>query len=443
MGFGQEPEKTKQARQILFEVVSREPRFVPALTDLAKATMYLSDHPSTRGPMPHAQARREAARYARRAIGLAPDYGPAYSALAFAYMGLNEALVLDRKAVELNPGNSNLHGNLATSLTEMGDWQGALAEYQIATKLDPLNVGQRWALVQSFRNTGRLKEARAALDDYLRLSVSEKIKLQMISSLGPIIYGDDPSKPYLAARLAHTLDPQDPWTERILFSLTLPLFGSEAAAVHAGEPNTIPALVSRGDVTGLERHILGMGPDFWLMEGDRETALHFLLRRHRPGALIALYDRARNAGVPADDDPFMLAETVVMLRQAGRTREANVLMASRARRLRTEKAAPQVKMFGWAEHFALAGDRGKALKYLREAHREQWFSINNVVDHPYNRLALDDLRDEPQFRALVRDYDALMARERREALLDLRREKLAPPKSVRPFVARIGGLAPV
>lgn len=63
-----------------------------------------------------------------------------------------------------DPTNSKVRAILAESLLTMGHSNGAAAEGRMALQDEPANVVAMKTLVQAYRNTGKVKEAQAALD---------------------------------------------------------------------------------------------------------------------------------------------------------------------------------------------------------------------------------------------------------------------------------------
>lgn len=72
-----DPREALKARAIMARLIERHPNFVPALITFAESNIASSNAPGMNGSIPIEQARTVALRFARRAIRLAPDYGPA------------------------------------------------------------------------------------------------------------------------------------------------------------------------------------------------------------------------------------------------------------------------------------------------------------------------------------------------------------------------------
>ncbi len=114
-----------------------DPEFVPAMTLLAQA--YLT---RLGGSIPFAEAFPLAQDYSRQALQLAPNYPPGLIVQAHLKRmerDYDAAEHLFRRAKQLAP-NRPTH-DLANLLRMRGDLDGALAEYRHSLTIDPLNVG--------------------------------------------------------------------------------------------------------------------------------------------------------------------------------------------------------------------------------------------------------------------------------------------------------------
>jgi hypothetical protein len=128
----------------------------------------------------------------------------------------------------------------------------------------------------------------------------------------------------------------------------------------------------------------------------------------------------------------LVPELVPLLRSRGREAEAKQLVR---RHLAMKQTAPRHRALRDAIQHALAGRKEAALASLEIAHRHRWWASPPMLDHPYNRMIFDTLRREPKFRALVRDYDAWVERERAEAARELKAAGLEPFRSTPPPAA--------
>jgi Flp pilus assembly protein TadD len=97
---------------------------------------------------------------------------------------LDEATLLLRRAIALRPGLAPAHENLGSALLLSGDLRGALAELDVAARLDPKNGRPRYKLAVALYRAGRKAEAEEqfrrarsldpALPEFLRQGSGEK-----------------------------------------------------------------------------------------------------------------------------------------------------------------------------------------------------------------------------------------------------------------------------
>lgn len=427
-----EADNGQEAREILLQILARYPNFVPALVSAAECTMEMSDHTAHRGLLPLAEARRQAARFAQRAIDVAPNYGPAYGAMAAAYMDTDAMVPYQRRALELSPGSDVEMHNWARVLAYQGNWAGALEQQRRAARLDPLGAVSQWALAEALVNNGRKAEARQVLDRFFARAVTRTMRLQMTASTEIDLFGDW-SRAYVAGRLALKEAPDDTWTLRINLWPTLLLYGADPALPFAGAEDSLPYLILTDDEQGVVSRVRSFGAEFWRIGYETSAAAHYLLSKNRADALVAAYDSSRAAGMARDSREFLIPELVVALRRQGRMTDAARLVRAVEKQTVTQKGvAPARAAIGWAITHALAGRREAAIRAMRYAHENIWWTASLILDHPYNLVAFESLRSDPHFIALVRDYDRWVERERKELVRQARESGLTPPAPTAP-----------
>ena len=426
-----------KARELMYRVVSRYPNFVPALITLAESTIAVSDAPGMRGPIPIAQARAEAINYASRAIKLAPSYGPAYSGMGSVYFQMDEGIPYDRKAAQLSSGSGSAHLNWALALARKGNWTEALKEHRLAAELDPLNLTAQYYYALALAQAGETDASRAALNSYFGRAVPRMTRLQVIAAAESIFLGDV-SRAFVAARLALREDPSDAWARDNAMTTSRMLFGREAAKPFADPNSSISALITHDDTVPLIKRIDAMGKEFWYSDYEIAVSGHHLLSKGRGDVLLAAYDRALKAGTPRQNDLFAQEELVIALKQAGRRAEATyVLQRCQQLQNRQKGASRKRTSYDRALIHALAGENSEAIRELRNAVGTQAWLSSNIVDHPLNHLAFDGIRRTPEFKAIVRDFDAWIAQERQQAIKEMTAVGLRAPPRTLPVPARL------
>jgi len=127
-----------------------------------------------------------------RAVTLRPSHPQSHDSLATAYSLVGDLDAAQRHAeiaVELEPGDWNLHRNLAISLAEQQQPEAALDRYRMMAAVAPHSPEARLVLAQALVETGRFDEAIAAID----------IVTEQASALLPI-------KPQMAAVMRRAFD---------------------------------------------------------------------------------------------------------------------------------------------------------------------------------------------------------------------------------------------
>jgi Flp pilus assembly protein TadD len=78
-----------------------------------------------------------------------------------------------RQLLVLKPDSTQAHYNLGLCLAKIGDSPGAIASYQEALRCTPGQIGSHLALADELARAGRLEEARAHLQDAMRIDAND------------------------------------------------------------------------------------------------------------------------------------------------------------------------------------------------------------------------------------------------------------------------------
>jgi TolB-like protein/Tfp pilus assembly protein PilF len=115
---------------------------------------------------------------ALRAVALGPKSAEAHFALGFAYhAGRKHSLAQSQmnRVLELNPNHAHAHDTLADSFLFGGGLpEEAIAEYEIAIRLDPLLAPANWNLAASLLAMGRLSDASAQCQRMIQSGVAPR-----------------------------------------------------------------------------------------------------------------------------------------------------------------------------------------------------------------------------------------------------------------------------
>ena len=131
------PESLKQALEAFNQAIAHDPNYSDAYVGLADCYNLLREFSA----LPANEAYFKAFAAAKKAVELDPQSSDAHTSLAFVtYWGMWDARDADkefRRALELDPNNSHAHHWYATFLDAVGRHPEALAEIELASKLDP------------------------------------------------------------------------------------------------------------------------------------------------------------------------------------------------------------------------------------------------------------------------------------------------------------------
>ena len=410
-----DPDQALRARAMMAGIVDRYPKFVPALITFAESNIASSNAPGMNGRIPIEQARKVALDHARRAIRLAPDYGPAYSAMGAAYFNMKEGEAYDEIAAQLSPGSGSAHLNWGIVLFERGDWTRAASALERAARLDPLGQTAQWYYALALVETGRRDVAAAVLRNYFARPVGSEVKLLLASSIASYLFTD------LAGAHVATLRAVEAFpdsTQVMAGALTdvRRLYGRKAALPFARKHDSISALSVIDDPQQMRRRVAAMGREFWAGDYEIDVAGQYLVARGFGSDLVRAYDRAVEAGMDRGDKAFASEPLAIALRQAGRERDARFVIARLRDRLEAERGRdPARAAYRWALLHALEGRRERAFEALAETVARRSWIVNDVIDAPLDHVALAPLRHDPRFARLKQRFEADIAAERARA----------------------------
>jgi TolB-like protein/Flp pilus assembly protein TadD len=348
----------------------------------------------------------------QRALALNPNSVMAHLSyadlLGFELARYDEALVLTRKAVELDPLSLEATMQLAEHLNMLGRIDEALSWYERVLEIDPDDVRGYTQIGLHHRYvSGRIDEAVVWMTKALAL--------------------DPRSQFNLAVLVWQFLDLGDPdraeyWSNRCME------LGSESYF-----PNVVMQMLAvyRGDdAAALEhgRKALALWPY------DLNQVLTFLRNREvRAGRYIearALYEELFPELLSERDPEVDLKnyraaiDLALILSRTGEQEQADMLLD---RSLQQIQHRPRFGRRGYditdVQIYALQGEKQKALSALREAIDEGW-----RADWWWRlrRPDLESLHDEPEFQAMVEEIRADMAAQLERVREMERRGELAP-----------------
>jgi TolB-like protein/Tfp pilus assembly protein PilF len=300
-----------------------------------------------------------------------------------------EALVLARKAAELDPLSATIIDDIGRTLARLGRFDEALVQFKKAIEVDPTYAWGFSSIADHYYFvSGELDKAVV----WLRKSVSVDPGTDMYPAWLTWAYldlGDLDGAEYWAARSVE-LGPESARSNLAMHTLHL-YRGDEAAALDYA------------------RRVFALDPLFapGLLR-DHE------LRAGRYSEARALYEKSHpellNEGDPMVDGSNWGAaiDLALVLSRTGEQERADLLLD---RSLQYIQTLPRLGFEGYGiadvRIYALRGDKQKALSALRqtidEGWREYWWYFLKYDP------TLESLHDEPEFQAMVAEIEADMA----------------------------------
>jgi|tagenome__1003787_1003787.scaffolds.fasta_scaffold20947759_1 TolB-like protein/DNA-binding SARP family transcriptional activator len=412
----------READRLLREAIARDPQYAPAYAELAQLIMLESDHPTSYGSIPFAQARAEAEPFARKAAALDPDLGDGYAAIGFLSLSLDaSAEPYLRKAVQLSPQRPEFHRWHAQTLEALNRYDDAVVEFKRAVEIDPLWGLNYDHLIGALYLVGQGAEAKQYARRFFDLSTDQRAKLLLLQSLQK--FDDD-----VAGQLKTTSALQHSYPDerqmRLNLASTLSLLGdNQAAAKLVGYDRLGTAALSR-DWPALANAARAMGANYWDQSGYWNSAALLVASGHGD-TLVQLYDAARPlvAEGRISADRLAQPETIIALRKAGRQAEADRLFTQFQEgkaRLPNGGILGDEKRFSVGIAAALTGNREAAIRAL-----DHWSRTRPLRLAPIPAMAL---RYDPTVGWLASDPRFSAIEDRVRLALNAHRQKagLAP-----------------
>jgi TolB-like protein/Tfp pilus assembly protein PilF len=402
-----------------------DPDFAAAYAGIADAWVWLEDY----GGVPGAEAYPKAEQAAKRALELDPESAEAHAAMAFVRdryhddkLGATQAF---ERTLELNPNHVAAYNLYSDVLFDIGRLDRMLEVSRKAAELDPLSPFLQARYAGRMMSVGRLAEARAHLERSLRefpgndylietladLAVTEA---RLADALGHYraVHFSRPGDPYSAGRIAQIAirigepemarawiaaarerGPDNRWELIARSDLAratddwpeLGRIGDLRGGTYGAEARAIAA-ARQGELPSARQHLL----EAMRLPGQ-DSAMPGM-RRHTP-ALIELARVERDFGLDGWRERLQVARLTL-----------DALLAEGVISPNQNHLPEHVQL---ARIEALEDNRMAAFENLRLAitigFREPWLARD-----PF----FEELRDEPEFQALLADIEARLATER-------------------------------
>lgn len=424
------------ARSILEQVTESSPDFSDGWAGLAKA-YFLTPSGGSESMM---ENRAKALELAQFALTLDPDSVDALKVLGMMGSDAQTRLEALNRATQLDPGDSEAWFWLGITRREfLLSGEDALEGAVRMAQIDPLWPAS-WRASDLAAEFGQLDKALELENTILSAAVTPSQRL-LVEARKARIRGD------LSQFLALTAEalPDLSQAERLFGStlqtrmanilLDLPIPDSEIQPRES--PFPLVARVTRGDLPSLA-DMEAQGVDaqrFWRSQTLMLQSLPLFLKEGRGEELLALYDEAfvdhaaflafvEEQGKPEHIIPELSPYLALILREAGRTREAEQHLEEVEEQLAKWKAADTgwVKVPIWdLQLAALKGDNSRALASVESLPEYGWpytmghidtLSIGLMRGNPI----YDPIRELPEVRAVLGPIEATLARERAEVL---------------------------
>ncbi|URD60731.1 tetratricopeptide repeat protein [Sphingomonas sp. KRR8] len=393
-----ESQGVRRAESLLRDAVAQDPNYAPAWALLGIAISF-----NNQGVAANNGAHAEALSAVQRSLSLAPNFALAHAALALAQGEQSQAAEASlRRAIALDPGDSDALTWLGNSLSAQGRMKEAAAFYEEAIRIDPLLYPAVQNLAQVASDLGDSKRIDRLIDSTRRAGASE----EFIDSLNVRrLYLSGDFSQALALLKARGLDGSGrarPLLWAGWFD-TLTATGSYSAMHRiTGCPSWYAPLLRGETIAPQWEKGKPVAPEiFWTSQFFSAPAARAMVRLHHGRDLVVLYRRAfRDADefISRVDRRAMLPELASNLALAleanGLNQEADYLLSASAQRMQRaiantpdRSSLARLAMIRGAQH-----DAPQALALLDEATRKGWFPDGHTV-------ALD-LAQEPAFGGL-------------------------------------------
>jgi tetratricopeptide (TPR) repeat protein len=413
-----------------------DPNYAPAWATLAQVTaLYFS-----RTPDVSALTQRElGVTYAKRALELAPNLAQAHAALGLVLGSQPEAENELRKAVALDPGNSEAWGWLGNYLRFHNKLSEALVAYTRGEELDPFwifTVGNRILCLADMKDMDSIQA------EFERLSAAgEPVLLAKVQGLAAGQLGRPGEKIALNLKLRAAHPEEASWIDTRIANELFTL-GYVDEALIAGRIPPERARDYRDDPRppdALKRDFPRL-IDFWTT-GDIPERFGRMLPKHgRLDEYVGYYKAAFKSPDAFFDamGPYpaaaMTPTVVTNLKAAGMQSEADALL-QRAEPIVASILAnglPRREDFALqAQYRAVEGRDSDAVSLLSRAVTEGWLpdgnrSATDIAQEP----CFAHLVNRPDFQAVRRRIFARIEEERRKVPLDLLAQAYPVPRKL-------------
>lgn len=412
----------ESATDLLRQAIIRDPNFAPARASLAIAL-------SLGRPYPASTSKRhvEAIAEARRAIALAPNLSQAHASLAIAEgMGSSVSEQALRRAVELDPGNSEAWTWLGNVRHQQFRPNDAMQAYWRALDIDPLWMPAATNLASDLAKSGNVRAVERLAERIDRTGSDPELAVYIRSMAS--IHGGDYSAGLarlLAYRRSNLHGSTGVAKEGLFHGLNRLGYYREAKKLWDGDEWFAPVL--RGEaippdvIDGIK-----VGPrDYWLADHFPAYASRAAIKLGHAGELVDKYRRGfRSSGdfivslTAAGSLQKVTPNLAVALIETGDKSEAGRLVAAAdqwtAQGL-ARSGNDRDLMLELARIRAVQQRRTEALDLIAGAVGRGWLPDGlqdslDLADEP----AFRDLRGDPRFEALRARILTHIARERKE-----------------------------
>lgn len=419
-----------EAERLLREAIALDPHYAPAFAELAQVIMLRANDPTAYGSLPIAEARAEAEPFALRAHQLNPSLGDAYASLGFlSFSFAPQAEPYFRKAVELSPQRPDFHRWLGETLVNEDRYDDAIAEFKQAVEIDPLWGLSYDHLIGALYLVGRKDEAHRYLNRFLSLSTDQRAKLLLLLT---VVKEDNRiADEYRISAQLFNAYPQER-QNRLDFATTLAELGEPARAFELMKGNSVATAALSSNWPLLVRATDALGSEYW-NEARFWNAGRLLVESGHADAIVRRYDRDRNLVGSGRINASAIADpsTIIALREAGRTSDANrllALMQSRNASLPNRGLLGEEKSLTGLMIAVMTGDRERAVRGLDQLSRRDPLALAYIP--------ATALRYDPCFAPLANDPRFSQIEDRVRIAINRVRQNLGlPPISHRAWVS--------
>lgn len=406
--YTRKPDKMERALELLDTAIGIDPNYAPAYASRAKAYALLSDRPGSYGYLPSDVAIRSAERDVEQALLLDPELADAYAVqgLLNSDSGRADFAVSSlRRAIELNPNSLDARNWLALALTNDGRLRDVTAQLKELVDIDPLYKPGVSNAIEYCLIIGEREQARQIAERFIAAVDDENekalVRVRVLVGLDNRVADAIKLRENLPEDAANSLNNASLRYAYLALGVIDEYQGS-AEVLPVWRPGEAIAFQRYDKALQMARQAVKDEPEFYgahavyiavlsQLRQDREMTSYFAKEY---GGSLERYAALLRPGVDSQPPPYI--ELAMAMRSAGN----ESVFTEALRRLRFQldifRAGGDVSDaldLKEAEYWALMDDNAKALSFLEAAFSKR----HPIAIEVFLLRAFEALHDDPRF----------------------------------------------